>query len=76
MERLFELTLGRPPSASERTATERFLAEQTRLRRAEPGGTGDPLGAEPLAGVEPAEAAAWTDLCLAALNLNEFVYLR
>jgi hypothetical protein len=76
IERLFALTLGRPPSARERTATERFLAEQARLRRAEAGATGAPLWAEPLAAVEPAEAAAWADLCLAALNLNEFVYVR
>jgi hypothetical protein len=31
---------------------------------------------EGLPGRDPAEAAAWVDLCLATLNLNEFLYVQ
>lgn len=77
IDRLFLLTQGRSPRPTERRATERFLHDQSsivqeRISRGEPVsrlmGTQTPL--------EPAEAAAWVDLCLAAFNLNDFVYLR
>lgn len=75
IQRLFLLTLARPPKPREMEATLRFLREQTALLRAR-AERGEPLllptGA-PVA--DPAEGAAWVDLCLAMLNLNEFVYL-
>jgi mono/diheme cytochrome c family protein len=77
IERLHTLALGRPPLAVERRLAREFLASQTRiiaerLRRGETVAT--------VAGLSPtvpaAEAAAWVDLCLATMNLNEFLYLR
>jgi hypothetical protein len=75
--RLFELSLGRLPDATELQATREFLRQQTALL------TGRLQRGEKLvqvAGLDPkiaqAEAAAWVDLCLATLNLNEFVYVN
>ncbi len=56
IDRLFTLTLGRPPLQKERISTERFVTTQRVA-----------LGSR---------AAAWTDLCHAVLNLNDFVYQR
>jgi hypothetical protein len=77
IERLFILTLGRPPRGQEMKATEKFLQEQTaliraRMTRGEPVArlTGLPADADPTA------AAAWADLCLAVFNLNEFAYVN
>jgi hypothetical protein len=76
VRRLYELTVNRPPSSKELEATERFLREQTALIR-ERLGRGEPVARlEGVAGVDPAEGAAWADLCLAALNMNEFIYVR
>jgi hypothetical protein len=75
--RLYELTLGRPPRAGEAGAAERFLTEQAeiirvRIARGEAVARLDGLPPE----TSPAMAAAWVDLCLAHLNLTEFVYIR
>jgi hypothetical protein len=74
LDRLFLLTQARPPTAAERQSSERFLRDQKtiikeRLARAEPVTRLD--GAK----LETASAAAWVDLCLAAFNLNQFVYV-
>jgi len=71
VDRLYRLALARAPSPREREAAHRFLADQTAIiRRAG--------GARPLPGLpgNAAEHGAWTDLSLAILNLNDFVYLR
>jgi hypothetical protein len=76
LDRLYVLTLGRPPVTAERSATQRFLREQTEIVR-ERLARGEPVAR--LAGETPlshAAAAAWIDLCLAAFNLNDFAYLR
>ena len=75
--RLFSLVLGRPPRPEELQATMKFLAGQTtliraRIERKEP----TPIPAELPSGSSAASFLALSDLCLAALNLNEFVYIR
>jgi hypothetical protein len=77
IEELYLLTLGRPPREVEVRATERFLADQTALLRAQAArGEAVVAPAGLAADLDPAEAGAWVDLCLAMLNLNEFVYVR
>ena len=75
--RLFELTLGRPPNAAELKATREFLRAQTILiaRRQE---RGEKIASPPEMPKELSisAAAAWVDLCLGTLNLNEFVYVN
>lgn len=77
IDRLFLLTLGREPRSDERRATERFLVEQTALmtRRL---AHHELLGQTADASSSKATPAflALADLCLATLNLNEFVYIR
>lgn len=77
VERLYLLALGRSPKPAERDATTRFLREQTALVR-ERITRGEKIAhpAELPAGADPASAAAWVDLSLAMLNLNDFVYVR
>jgi hypothetical protein len=75
--RLFLLALGRPARPDELRATERFLADQTALlrRRAAKGELPAVDGGAP-AGEDAAAFTALADLCLATLNLNEFVNVR
>ncbi len=75
--RLFELALGRLPDATELQTTREFLRRQTALI------AGRQLRGEKIVqvtelgkNVSQAEAAAWVDLCLASLNLNEFAYVN
>lgn len=77
IRRLFELTLGRLPTVTEQQLTREFLRQQTallsaRLQRGEK--------VTEVQGVSlptaKAVTAAWVDLCLATLNLNEFLYLN
>ncbi len=75
--KLYELALGRKPKLEELKITQAFLKDQTavirgRLARGE---TVAKLNELPEA-VDKARAAAWVDLCLATMNLNEFVYLN
>ncbi|MBI1766094.1 MAG: DUF1553 domain-containing protein [Acidobacteria bacterium] len=75
--RLFELALGRPPSVVEAQTARAFLREQRALlvgRRQRGETLAQVQDAPP--GVVPVVAAAWVDLCLATLNLNEFVYVN
>jgi hypothetical protein len=74
---LYQVTRGRPARADELRLARSFLTAQTRLieqrlRQGEPVAT---LPDAP-AGLPPAAAAAWVDLCLATMNLNEFLYVR
>lgn len=73
IKRLFTITIGRIPSAREFSKTQQFLKDQAAIKRGQPAG--------PSAGGVPRRArtdqfAAWTDLCLAMLNLNEFIYVQ
>jgi hypothetical protein len=77
ISRLFELTVGRLPSVTERQLTRNFLREQTqiireRIRRGEKVARLDSLQIK----IDPAGATAWVDLALTTYNLNEFLYLK
>jgi hypothetical protein len=75
--RLFELALGRLPDAAELQTTREFLRQQTALlARRQQRGEMLVQVSELGKNVAQAEAAAWVDLCLATLNLNEFVYVN
>jgi hypothetical protein len=75
--RLYGLAFARRPQPTEFRAAQEFLKGQTailrgRITRGEAVVklTGLPKG------IEDAKAAAWVDLCLATMNLNEFVYVK
>lgn len=75
--RLYELALGRLPKPTEVRITRAFLKDQTAIigQRLARGETISRL-TEPPASIQPAHVAAWIDLCLATMNLNEFLYLQ
>jgi cytochrome c553 len=75
--RLYELALGRKPRTTEYMEIQKFLQDQSQLirQRIARGETVVKL-ADPPGGLDPAMAAAWVDLCLATMNLNEFVYVN
>jgi cytochrome c553 len=77
MTRLYELALARAPRPAELRATQSFLNDQAAIIR------GRVARGEAITrlkdlpkGADGARAAAWVDLCLATMNLNEFVYLN
>lgn len=73
---LFEQTLGRLPSLLEQQTTREFLRQQRSLLFGRQQ-RGEPMVqlVEMSKGLSRVEVAAWVDLCLATLNLNEFVFL-
>ena len=75
--RLYELTLARKPRLDELRLTQNFLKGQAEVirDRVARGETAPKLEDLPK-GVDEEAAAAWVDLCLATMNLNEFVYLK
>jgi hypothetical protein len=75
--RLYELALGRIPQPAEAQATRAFLKEQAAIIRGRIA-RGEKVAAlnDAPKSVEAATVAAWVDLCLATMNLNEFVYIR
>ena len=77
ISRLYELTLARNPRLDELRLTQSFLKGQAAVirDRVARGETVSKLNDLP-EGVNEATAAAWVDLCLATMNLNEFVYLN
>jgi hypothetical protein len=77
ISRLYELTLARNPRLDELRLTQSFLKGQAAVirDRIARGETVSKLRDLPK-GVDEAAAAAWVDLCLATMNLNEFVYVK
>jgi hypothetical protein len=77
ISRLYELTLARKPRLDELRLTQNFLKAQAAVirDRIARGETVSKLKDLPK-GVDEATAAAWIDLCLATMNLNEFVYVK
>jgi hypothetical protein len=70
----FRRILSRTPSVAEQTVLRRMLDEQLAVYRADKAAARKLLavGSTPAdAGLDPAEHAAWTNLCLAILNLDE-----
>src|SRR5215813_2200884 len=80
ISRLYELTLARKPRLDELRLTQNFLKGQAAVirDRIARGETVSKLEDSPkgLKSMDEATAAAWVDLCLATMNLNEFVYLN
>jgi hypothetical protein len=70
----YHLAFCRPPTASEAKLAAEFLARQTRLLRSNPDAENRAPTLYPKT-MEPARAAAWTDLCLGLMNANEFLYV-
>jgi Protein of unknown function (DUF1553) len=77
ISRLYELTLARKPRSDELRLTQNFLRGQAAVirDRVARGEIVSKLQDLPK-GVDEATAAAWVDLCLATMNLNEFVYMK
>jgi mono/diheme cytochrome c family protein len=80
ISRLYDLTLARKPRPDELRLTQNFLKAQAavirgRIARGETVSKPQHLPKGPN-GMDEATAAAWVDLCLATMNLNEFVYLN
>lgn len=77
ISRLYELALARKPQLAELRLTREFLKGQAAVirDRVARGEAVAKLKDLPK-GVDEAAAAAWVDLCLATMNLNEFVYVR
>jgi len=77
MTKLYKLALARTPRSIETRVTQSFLKDQTVIIRGRiaRGGAVTRLKDLPKR-VDIATAAAWVDLCLATMNLNEFVYVR
>ena len=75
--RLYQLAFARKPQPVELQAGLEFLRGQTGLIRQRIA-RGEPVAAlaDPPKGLDPVQAAAWVDYCLATLNLNEFVYVK
>ena len=77
MTRLYELTLGRAPRTEEIKAAHSFLKEQSVILKARKArGEAIVIINQLPVNIDPITAAAWVDLCLATLNLNEFVYVN
>jgi hypothetical protein len=68
IDRAHRLALGRAPGADERKTMREFLDRETTLLKGKKLPPGPPQ-------VDPAFAAAVTDLCHALLNVNEFLYV-
>ena len=77
ISRLYCLALARKPRLDELRLTQNFLKGQAAAihDRAARGETVAKLNGAPKS-VDEATAAAWVDLCLATMNLNEFVYVK
>ncbi len=75
--RLYELALARKPQPEELRLTQDFLKGQAAIIR-DRAGRGEAMSKlkDLPKSVDEAAAAAWVDLCLATMNLNEFVYLK
>ncbi|HYV39507.1 MAG TPA: hypothetical protein VE988_27705, partial [Gemmataceae bacterium] len=76
VERIYQVALGRLPTAKEAQLSKEFLVSEAKQLR-ERLGRGEkvltPTGASE--GIDPAFSAAVVDLCHVVLNLNEFAYV-
>ena len=77
--RAFRLAYGREASAEERKTAAAFLEEQVPImaaRVAEGGKAKPPMPMKIPEGMDPAQAAAFVDLCQMLLASNEFLYIN
>ncbi|MDP7304335.1 MAG: hypothetical protein QGG09_14615, partial [Pirellulaceae bacterium] len=67
---------GRTPTTEEQQSLAEFLTKQRSSLASEARPIDELALPNPvIAHVDPYEAAAWTDLCLALYNLSEFLYI-
>ena len=77
LKKLYELTLGRAPRSEEIKAANIFIRTQSAILKTRKSNGEEIITVNELpANIDPITAAAWVDLCLATLNLNEFVYIK
>ena len=77
LKKLYELTLGRAPRSEEITAAKTFIRTQSTILKTRKSNGEEIITVNELpVNIDPITAAAWVDLCLATLNLNEFVYVK
>jgi hypothetical protein len=77
IDRAYRLAYGRPATAEEQTIAASFFKTQTPIMQGRlEGPSKPPLPANLPAGMDPARAAAWVDLCQMLLNSNEFLYIN
>jgi hypothetical protein len=76
IDRLYRLTLGRAPTATEAATAARFLDEQAAHLQGELRARRPVLLPGDLPDSDPARLAALADLCLAMLNRTAFVYVE
>ena len=72
LEHVFRLCLSRPPVPSERERLTAYYREQLEILGHEPQAAAV-LFPQPVCGVDPLEAAAWTCVSSTLLNLHEFI---
>ena len=72
IERLFLLSVARPPTAREKEFAFTYLQRQTEILKQEPKAIAQ-LAPGGLEGVEPLEAAVWVTLSRGLLNVDEFI---
>jgi hypothetical protein len=73
IQRAFKLCLSRQPDARESKVVLNYLRQQTEEFSADAASASKASGPELPDGVVPAEAAAWTALSRALINLDEFI---
>jgi len=78
VDRAFRLAYGRAATAEEQKIAEGFLARQTPVMTARLAGNEakPPLPTNLQAGIDPARAAAFVDLCHMLMDSNEFLYIN
>jgi len=71
----FRLAMGRDPKASERPSLDKLVSEQTSYYRTNPAEATKLLkvGLNPASPADPAELAAWTQVCRVLLNSHEAI---
>lgn len=72
IERAFQIAYSRTPSPRELTAVRKFVERQTKRFEADPRAT-ETVASADAAGIPAPVAAAWTALCRALLNTDEFI---
>jgi hypothetical protein len=73
IKRAFKLCLARLSTPHETELLVKFMNQQTKEFEADPASAGKAAGPKIPEGVQPAEAAAWTALARALINLDEFI---
>jgi hypothetical protein len=77
VDRAFRLAYGRAATAEEQKVSAEFFARQVPILEARlKGGKAPPMPDKVPAGMDPARAAAFVDLCQTLFGSNEFLYIN